>query len=156
MTLFEQITESRSQARREHGNKAVQLLGLVIGEVNQSRATDDESVRKVILSLMKGINDRIENKYTSEDLVEALKEKEMLSKFLPQEITVDQFNSIVNGKELMDIHRLVGPNINALAGKLMGRISAGVKDGRWTVAKPKEMKKEIESYVIAALETIGV
>lgn len=152
--LFMQIENARLDARRNQEKEKSNLLGLVIGQLQQTRKTDDQSVLAVLNSTMKGINERLENKYNADDYASALEEKEIIAEFLPQQITAEQFNQIVNGKALMDLHRLIGPNINALAGKMMGQISAGVKEGAWSVADPKAMKAEIEIYVKNALEHI--
>ncbi|QBX32871.1 hypothetical protein Asfd1_245 [Aeromonas phage Asfd_1] len=154
--LFMQIEEARLQARRDQYKMGADLLGLIIGQLQQTRKTDDQSVLVVLNSTMKGINERITKRYSEADVADAQEEKEIISQFLPKEITQEQFNLIVNGKSLMDLHRVMGPNINALAGKLMGQISAGTKDGAWSVADPKKMKEEITLYVKNALETIGV
>ncbi|UOX40567.1 tRNA amidotransferase [Aeromonas phage GomatiRiver_11] len=152
--LFMQIENARLAARRDQLKTTSNLLGLIIGQLQQTRKTDDQSVLAALNSTMKGINERLEKQYNADDVALALEEKEVISQFLPKEITQEQFNQIVNGKSLMDLHRVMGPNINALAGKLMGQISNGVKEGAWSVADPKKMKEEITIYVKNALEAI--
>ncbi|UYD57621.1 hypothetical protein OFDDKENP_00245 [Aeromonas phage B614] len=154
--LFTQIENARLEARKVQNKVKANLLSLIVGQCQQNRKTDDESVRAILNSTLKGINDRIEEQYNDDDYITAVYEKEVIMEFMPKEITPEQFNIIVNGKTLMDLHRILGPNVKAIAGKFMGQISAGTKEGAWFVSNPKEMKQDIERYVVSALEAIGV
>lgn len=153
--LFAKIEKARLEARKAKNKTAADLLGLIIGQIQQTRKTDDESVRAVLSSVMKGINDRIEKAYTELDVADAHQEKAIVAEFLPSAITDEQINAIVNGKTLLDLHRVLGPNINAIAGKMMGQLSAGAKRGEWTIPDPKELKFKIETYVRSTLAVIG-
>ena len=155
--IIDKIEEVRMSFRKlgSDGAKAANLLGLVIGQVQQTRDNSDAAVIKVINSLLKGIRERIEKRYNENDLADAYREEALLSQFLPQAITDEQLNSIVNGKAVLDLYQVHGPNINLITGKLMAQLSAGVKEGKWSIPNSNSLKKQIETYIPIALDVIG-
>lgn len=155
--IINKIEEVRLSFRKlgPDGSKAANLLGLVIGQVQQTRDTSDVATIKVINSLLKGIRDRIQKKYNENDLADAYREESLLVQFLPKVITDDQVNSIVNGKTVLDLYRVHGPNINLILGKMMGQLSDGVKNGKWSIPDVGLLKRQIESYIPIALDVIG-
>lgn len=155
--IIDKVEQVRLSFRKlgTDGAKAAALLGLVIGQVQQTRDNSDQAVVKVINSLLKGINDRIAKKYNENDLADAHREHTLLTQFLPAPINEDQVNSVVNGKAVLDLYRLYGPNINLITGKLMAQLSAGVKEHKWSIPDSQKMKKQIEAYIPIALDVIG-
>lgn len=155
--IIDKIEEVRMSFRKlgSDGAKAANLLGLVIGQVQQTRDNSDAAVIKVINSLLKGIRERIAQKYNQHDLANAYREEALLSQFIPQAITDEQYNLVVNGKAVLDLYRVHGPNINLITGKLMAQLSAGVKDGKWSIPDAASLKKQIEAYIPIALDVIG-
>lgn len=155
--IINKIEEVRMSFRKlgPDGSKAAALLGLVIGQVQQTRDNSDVAVTKVINSLLKGIRERIAKQYSENDLADAYREETLLTQFLPKTITDEQINSIVNGKTVLDFYRLYGPNINMIVGKLMAELTAGVREGKWSIPDTKKLKQQIEAYVPIALDVIG-
>lgn len=86
-TLYDVIKQDRLTFRQEKsGNNQIKanLLGVVLGQIDQDKNQDNENIVKIIVSLMKSINERIIKRYSFEDYQKALVEKQCLENYLPQ------------------------------------------------------------------------
>lgn len=86
-TLYDVIKQDRLTFRQEKsGNNQIKanLLGVVLGQIDQDKNQDNDNIVKIIVSLMKSINERIVKRYSFEDYQKALVEKQCLENYLPQ------------------------------------------------------------------------
>lgn len=92
-TLYNAIKQDRLTFRQEKsGNNQTKanLLGVVLGQVDQDKTQEDDSIVKIIVSLMKSINERIVKRYSFEDYQKALVEKQCLETYLPQALDLSE------------------------------------------------------------------
>ena len=86
-TLYDVIKQDRLTFRQEKsGNNQIKanLLGVVLDQIDQDKNQDNDNIVKIIVSLMKSINERIIKRYSFEDYQKALVEKQCLENYLPQ------------------------------------------------------------------------
>lgn len=87
VSLHDTIKLDRLNCRQDKSNNnqiKANLLGVVLGQLDQSKDYSDENIVKIIVSLMKSINERIIKKYSFDDYQKALVEKQCLENYLPQ------------------------------------------------------------------------
>lgn len=89
--MIEQIRNARLSARKAKNTIEANILGLVIGQYEQlgSKATSDD-VERIIKSLMKGINERLDEQYSNTDYNNAEIEKRVLSQFVKEQMTAEE------------------------------------------------------------------
>lgn len=92
-TLYDVIKQDRLTFRQEKsGNNQIKanLLGVVLGQIDQDKNQDNDNIVKIIVSLMKSINERIVKRYSFEDYQKALVEKQCLETYLPQALDLSE------------------------------------------------------------------
>lgn len=85
--LIDIIKKDRMIARKEENKIKYNILTLLLGQMDQSSDKSDAVVLGKIKSLMKGVNDRVVNKYSLSDEQQAMEEASVLFAYLPEPIT---------------------------------------------------------------------
>lgn len=102
--ILDLIKQDRLEFRKSKQHVESDLLGIVIGQIDQTKDTSDTNVQKVIKSIMKSVDERIAKQYTTEDAQTAQLEKTCLTKYLDllrpsneltEELLQQWFDSIV-------------------------------------------------------------
>lgn len=105
--ILDLIKQDRLEFRKSKQHIESDLLGIVIGQIDQTKDTSDTNVQKVIKSIMKSVDERIAKQYTTEDAQTAQLEKTCLTKYLDllrpsneltEELLQQWFDSIVDNK----------------------------------------------------------
>lgn len=105
--ILDLIKQDRLEFRKSKQHVESDLLGIVIGQIDQTKDTSDTNVQKVIKSIMKSVDERIAKQYTTEDAQTAQLEKTCLTKYLDllrpsneltEELLQQWFDSIVDNK----------------------------------------------------------
>lgn len=92
-TLYDVIKQDRLTFRQEKSRNnqiKANLLGVVLGQIDQDKNQDNDNIVKIIVSLMKSINERIVKRYSFEDYQKALVEKQCLETYLPQALDLSE------------------------------------------------------------------
>ena len=143
MTLLEQINQDIKDAMKE--KKAFELgvirmlKGAVQLELIKKKELSDEDIIGIVSKQVKMRKDSIEEfkKANRNDLVEQNeKEIEVLNKYLPEQLTEEEVNKIIN-----DAFEKINPTSNKEMGMIMKEVSPKVK-GRYDM---QEVSKIIKS-----------
>ncbi len=80
--ILDLIKQDRLEFRKSKQHVESDLLGIVIGQIDQTKDTSDTNVQKVIKSIMKSVDERVAKQYTVDDAHKAQVEKVCLTKYL--------------------------------------------------------------------------
>lgn len=134
--LLEKIKADQLSARKAGNKLNAVLLTTLIGEATMigknagNRDTTDEETNKVIVKFIKGIDESLNyikngtaDSLPDDRIVTLEKEKEVLEKYLPKQLTVDELKAIIL-KEFTD-----KPNVGQVMAYLKANYS-GLYDGK--------------------------
>lgn len=130
MSLLQKIKQDQLVARKERDGFVGGLLTVlyseasIIGFNDGKRESTDEEVVKVIKKFIKGIDENISVARTDDAKHEFLKEKAVLEKYLPKQLTEEQLTNIIG-----NYIRELGPNKSAIMKNLKETLS-GQYDGK--------------------------
>jgi hypothetical protein len=117
--ILDLIKQDRLEFRKSKQHVESDLLGIVIGQIDQTKDTSDTNVQKVIKSIMKSVDERIAKQYTTEDAQTAQLEKTCLTKYLDllrpsneltEELLQQWFDSIDKGAYMGQVKNLCKTN----------------------------------------------
>lgn len=95
--LIDKLREDRLTYRKSGSKLESDLLGVVIGQAEQSdKQIADAALIKIIVSVLKSVQERIDKRYSYSDHANAVKEKACLDQYLPAVIANTDMNRMFN------------------------------------------------------------
>lgn len=140
MSILNDIKAAQLKARKEKNSKEALTLTTLIGEAEMigkndgNRSTTDEEVQNVIKKFIKNINETLKVLKTeqADKVLELNQEKEILMKFLPQQLTENELKVVILGLvETLQVTdaKGVGQVMKALKEKYDGQYDGSVASG---------------------------